>query len=65
VWYYAHTRASSPDPDDDEPELFEIRPIEHVLLNFCIDLLRQKIRNDEYGCAMICATAVIGYRQFG
>jgi hypothetical protein len=35
------------------------------LLNFSIDLLRQEIRNDEYGCAMICATAVLGCGQFG
>ncbi|KAJ5738982.1 hypothetical protein N7533_011766 [Penicillium manginii] len=65
VWRHAQAQASCPDPEDDEPEPFEIRPIEHALLTFCIDLLRQKIRNDEYGCAMICATAVIGCGQFG
>lgn len=33
--------------DPGEPEPFELRPIEIALLEFCIDLLRQKIRNDE------------------
>ncbi|CAG8359639.1 unnamed protein product, partial [Penicillium salamii] len=66
VWGFAQAHANRPRPiPADEPEPFEIRPIEHALLNFCIDLLRQEIRNDEYGCAMICATAVIGRRQFG
>jgi hypothetical protein len=49
---------------DDDAEPFELRPIEIALLEFCIDLLRQKIRNDEYGCAFICATAVLGCGQF-
>lgn len=53
------------DPDEPEPEPFELRPIEIALLEFCIDLLRQKIRNDEYGCALICATAVLGCGPFG
>lgn len=65
MWHHAQTDASCPDPDNDEPEPFKIRPIKHALLNFCIDLLRQKIRNDEYRCTMICATAVIGCGQFG
>lgn len=65
VWRHAQAHASSPDrTEDDEPEPFEIRPIENALLNFSIDLLRQEIRNDEYGCAMICATAVLGCGQF-
>jgi hypothetical protein len=50
---------------DDEPEPFKIRPIKNALLNFSIDLLRQEIWNDEYGCAMIYAIAVLGYGQFG
>lgn len=53
------------DPEELEPEPFELRPIEIALLEFCIDLLRQKIRNDEYGCAFICATAVLGCGPFG
>ncbi|KAJ5162549.1 hypothetical protein N7492_007941 [Penicillium capsulatum] len=52
VWRHAQSRPASPDPMDPEewePEPFELRPIEIALLEFCIDLLRQKIRNDEYG----------------
>jgi hypothetical protein len=67
VWHHAQARQSSPDPTetDDDAEPFELRPIEIALLEFCIDLLRQKIRNDEYGCAFICATAALGCGQFG
>lgn len=69
MWHHAQARAGNPDPaaedEDDEPQPFEIRPIENALLNFCIDLLRQEIRNDEYGCAMVCATAVIGCSEVG
>ncbi|KAJ6117766.1 hypothetical protein N7512_007491 [Penicillium capsulatum] len=56
VWRHAQARPASPDPMDhdepepeSEPEPFELRPIEIALLEFCVDLLRQKIRNDEYG----------------
>lgn len=53
------------DPEESEPEPFELRPIEIALLEFYIDLLRQKIRNDEYRCTLICVTAVLGYSPFG
>ncbi|KAJ5162545.1 hypothetical protein N7492_007937 [Penicillium capsulatum] len=72
VWRHAQARPASPDPMDhdepepeSEPEPFELRPIEIALLEFCVDLLRQKIRNDEYGCALVCATAVLGCGPFG
>lgn len=51
---------ASADPMDTDEEPFELQPTEIALLEFCIDLLRQKIRNDEYGCALVCATAVLG-----
>ncbi|CAG8320573.1 unnamed protein product [Penicillium salamii] len=68
IMFFARTQAHANHPRPipaDEPEPFEIRPIKHALLNFCIDLLQQEIRNNEYGCAIICATAVIRRRQFG
>ena len=51
------------DASDAEP--FELQPIEMALLEFWVELIRQKIRNDEYGCAFICATAVLGYNESG
>jgi hypothetical protein len=35
------------------------------MVEFCIDLFHQEIRNDEYGRAMVCATAVIGCSEIG
>jgi hypothetical protein len=34
-------------------------------MEFCISLLRQKIRDHEYGCAFICASAVLGRKISG
>jgi len=67
VWRYAEVRASQSEPADkgEYSTPFEIGPVEQALLDFCIDLLRQEIRHNEYGCAMVCATAVIGCSEFG
>jgi superfamily II DNA helicase RecQ len=66
VWHHAQAPPRSPDPmETDDAEPFGLQPVEVALLEFCIELIRQKIRNDEYGCALICATAVLGYNESG
>ncbi len=39
--------------------------IQRACLEFCIELLNQRIHNNEYDMALICATAVLGVRPFG
>lgn len=67
LWRRAQAEYRQPtNPDEDaDAESFELRPIEIALMEFCIDLLRQKIRNDEYGCALVCASAVLGRHSRG
>ncbi|RMJ26744.1 hypothetical protein PHISP_02398 [Aspergillus sp. HF37] len=44
---------------------FVLSPIQTACLDFCIELLNQRIRVDEYECALICALAVIGRDESG
>ncbi|KAK3046025.1 hypothetical protein LTR09_012462 [Extremus antarcticus] len=39
--------------------------IQRACLEFCIELLNQRIHNNEYDMALICGTAVLGVRPFG
>ena len=47
------------------PEPKPLTRIQRACLEFCIELLNQRIHNNEYDMALICATAVLGVRPFG
>ncbi|CAG8366737.1 unnamed protein product [Penicillium salamii] len=47
------------------PTLFHFRPIETVCLNFCMELLNQRIGVDEYECALVCVLALLGRSCIG
>ncbi|KAJ5749393.1 hypothetical protein N7533_006421 [Penicillium manginii] len=75
LWTLA-TRSPSPDPyesDKDrtapatpaQPSPFHFQPIERACLDFCIELLNQRIGADEYECALVCALAVLGRSRTG
>jgi hypothetical protein len=53
VWHHAQARASRPDPaeedQDDEPEPFEIHPIENAWLNFASIYSARKSRMMDMG----------------
>lgn len=62
-----HDRATPTDPltDTPTPTPFHFRPIETACLNFCMELLNQRIGADEYECALVCALAVLGRTRTG
>ena len=75
LWSLA-TRSPSPDPyesDEDrttpadpvKPSPFHFQPLERACLDFCIELLNQRIGADEYECALVCALAVLGRSRTG
>ena len=75
LWSLA-TRSPSPDPyksDEDcttpadpvKPSLFYFQPLERICLDFCIELLNQRIGADEYKCALVCALAVLDRSRTG
>ena len=47
------------------PEATPWSRIQRACLEFCIELLNQRIHNNEYDMALICGTAVLGVRPFG
>lgn len=75
LWSLA-SRSRSPDPyesDDDRTSPigspisspFHFQPIEKACLNFCLELLNQRVGADEYECALVCALAVLGRSRTG
>lgn len=44
---------------------FELLPIDIACLDFCIELLNQRIQVEDYECALICALAVLGRGEGG
>ena len=65
VWHRAQARLASPDPMDTDEEPYKLQPLERAVMDFCINLLRQKIRHHKYGCAFIYASAVLGRKLSG
>lgn len=55
------TTPTSPTP----PSIFHYRPLEKACLDFCLELLNQRIGADEYECALVCALAVISRSRTG
>ena len=56
------------DPElDPTPERFipPLTPIQRACLDFCIELLNQRVVHREYDCALVCAMAVLGVRDRG
>lgn len=52
-----------PDPRQPENTITGVPPLtklQRACLDFCIELLNQNIRSDEYECALVCAMAVQG-----
>ncbi|CAG8059412.1 unnamed protein product, partial [Penicillium salamii] len=58
-----HDRATPTDAPTPTP--FHFRPIETACLNFCMELLNQRIGADEYECALVCALALLGRSRTG
>ncbi|KAL6229780.1 hypothetical protein BDW75DRAFT_224458 [Aspergillus navahoensis] len=58
---------SSPDPmdPDENPRVqsFVMSPIETACLEFCIELLNQRIKVHEYESPLVCAMAVLGWGE--
>jgi hypothetical protein len=66
MWRYAQAEGPpSPDPMDTDPEPYELSPLEDAVIEFCVSLLRQRIRHHEYRCAFIYASAVLGRKLYG
>lgn len=42
-----------------------LTPIQRACLDFCIELLNQRVVHREYDCALVCAMAVLGVRDRG
>uniref|UniRef100_A0A093W2K6 Uncharacterized protein n=1 Tax=Talaromyces marneffei PM1 TaxID=1077442 RepID=A0A093W2K6_TALMA len=61
-------RDSEPDPELDpvsESSIPPLTPIQRACLDFCIELLNQRVVHREYDCALVCAMAVLGVRDRG
>lgn len=43
----------------------DLSPLQEACLDFCIELLNQRIQVHEYDCALVCALAVLGCRFDG
>lgn len=59
---------SQPNPESGPAAERQSRPfsqLEKACLKFCIELLNQTIHNREYDMALVCASAVLGVRDFG
>src|SRR5699024_9503700 len=61
---------SSPDPMAEQQaqearHQFELAPIDVACLDFCIELLNQRIQVEDYECALVCALAVLGRGEGG
>jgi hypothetical protein len=52
----------NPTPERSIPPL---TPIQRACLDFCIELLNQRVVHWEYDCALVCAMAVLGVRDRG
>ena len=51
-----------PTPESSTPLL---TPIQRACLDFCIELLNQRVVHREYDCALVCAMAILGVRDQG
>ncbi|QGA18638.1 hypothetical protein EYB26_006323 [Talaromyces marneffei] len=59
---------SEPDPELDPTQQSAIpplTPIQRACLDFCIELLNQRVVHREYDCALVCSMAVLGVRDRG
>jgi hypothetical protein len=48
------------EPAEDRPSPLTLTLIQVACLDFCMELLNQRIQVEEYECALICALAVLG-----
>uniref|UniRef100_A0A093UT40 Transposon Tf2-6 polyprotein n=1 Tax=Talaromyces marneffei PM1 TaxID=1077442 RepID=A0A093UT40_TALMA len=48
-----------------ESSIPPLTPIQRACLDFCIELLNQRVVHREYDCALVCAMAVLGVRDRG
>jgi len=70
LWRLAQDIRGSPDPIETETQgdrtgdrtddQYQMTPIQVACMDFCIELLNDRIRAEEYECALICALAVLG-----
>lgn len=70
LWRHAQDTRGSPDPfdgqsqgqsqEDGSDNPYQMSAIQAACMDFCIELLNQQIRAEEYECALVCALAVLG-----
>ncbi|KAJ5609933.1 hypothetical protein N7510_006652 [Penicillium lagena] len=72
LWRCAQDTRGSPDPMDSQgqdrgqsqgdhtDEEYQMTSIQTACMDFCIELLNQRIGAEEYECALVCALAVLG-----
>lgn len=65
LWRLAKDHARTTTAPLDPPTPFHYRDIELACIDFCLELLNQRINADEYECALVCALAVIGRSRTG
>jgi hypothetical protein len=57
--------SNNDDNNDDDEAHPKLTPIQKACLGFCVALLNQTIRRNEYDCALVCALAVLGVKEDG
>lgn len=55
----------SPDPMENDARGDSWTPLQEKIMDFCIELLAQKVRRDNYECGLVVALAVLGFGKLG
>ncbi|KAJ5443111.1 hypothetical protein N7445_004862 [Penicillium cf. griseofulvum] len=61
----ARSQGSPSHPDSQSYDAFSASPIQIACMDFCIELLNQRIGVSEYESAFVCALAVLGRTSYG
>ncbi|KAJ5205115.1 hypothetical protein N7472_001563 [Penicillium cf. griseofulvum] len=61
----ARSQGSPSHPDSQSYDTFSVSPIQIACMDFCIELLNQRIGVSEYESAFVCALAVLGRTSYG
>jgi superfamily II DNA or RNA helicase len=67
LWRCAQSTIIRPSPGrtSEEPEPYQLTSIQRACMDFCIELLNQRVGAEEYECALVCALAVLGRSRDG
>lgn len=61
----AYSQGSPANADSQSYDAFSLSPIQLACMDFCIELLNQRIGASEYESAFVCALAVLGRTSYG